>query len=389
MPYKIAGIAGTWYEPGTRKGNVTIVWRGQLPDGSWTENVTDARDRAGAQAYVKRSIERWHRDRPPAAGSTVDLETAARHYKDAEARSDIERDRADRIVRYLGDKTPIAAINQAHATAAAKDFRTERMRANAEAASAGRQTYPPPSAETVNREITTPLRAIVHFAARQLWRPWIQIEAVKPQEGEKPRPKGRAAHDGDVARLLQAIETAIAQCRPTAKGRARGALRRAVSLRALYALVLLVHERGYRISEWLRWDWESIDLGASSAKMMLSKPDRWVDFEMSPEAVAALSALDPREAGKVFPWHGRSAVYGAVDTISPKGVRWRPHDSRRAVVTAVLRNTGDPTVARDYVGHANVKTTLRYSVVDPAEVRPQVRAIGEAGAARARNRRNP
>ncbi len=135
-----------------------------------------------------------------------------------------------------------------------------------------------------------------------------------------------------------------------------------------------MHERGYRISEWLRWDWERIDLGRASADILLSKPDRWVTFDLSPQAVAALSAVEPREAGRVFAWHGRSAVYAALDAVAPAGIRWRPHESRRAVVTAVIRATGDPVAAQQYVGHANIKTTLRYNV--PDSIGPQVRAGG-------------
>lgn len=381
MPYKIAGVPGTWYEPGTRKRNLSIVWRGQLPDGTWTELITGKTHQSAAQAHVRQFFEDWHRDRPPAAGAKVDLETAAHHYKAAECTSDVERDRADRIVRYLGAKTPIDAINQSHVTVAAEKFRAERAAANVRAARATppRQTYPPPSAETINREIVTPLRAIVHFAARQNWRPWIVLKAIKPQEGEQPRMPRPAARDDQVDRLLRAIEAAIAECRPTPRGRDKAAKARAASLRALFALITLAHERGYRISEWLRWDWKTVDLSAGAAKILLSKPDRWVDFELSADAVAALAALPARGAGKVFPWAGRSAVYGAVDAVSPEGVRWRPHESRRAVVTAVLRNTGDPAQARDYVSHASIKTTLRYRVVDPAEVRPQVRARGRSG----------
>ena len=379
MPYQIPGQPGTWYAPGERKRSRTIIWRGQLPDGKWTELVTDATDRAGAQAYLRRSLQQWHRDSPPAAGAaSVTLGDAAHHYAAADARSDVERNRIDRVVDYLGEATLVGAINQAHVTAAATAFRAARARANTEARAATppRQTYPPPSAETINREVTTPLRAIVHFAARQGWRPWAQLAAVKRQEGETPGAPRVAARDDDVARLLAAITAAVALARPTESGRVKRATMRAASLRALCALVLLVHERGYRIGEWLRWDWETIDLAAGRARIMVSKPDRWVDFEMSPEAVAALAALDARPAGRVFPWHGRSAVYAAVDAIAPPGIRWRPHDSRRAVVTAVLRATGDPAVARDYVSHASVKTTLRYRVVDAAEVRPQVRGRG-------------
>lgn len=379
MPYKIAGQPGTWYEPGTRKGNANISWRGQLPDGNWTEFVTDSAHQSGAQAFLRRFLEQWHRDRPPAAGAQVDLEVAAHHYKAAECTTDGERDRADRVVRYLGARTAVETINQSHVTLAANAFRAERAAANARAAREGRQTYPPPSAETVNREVTTPLRAIVHFAARQGWRPWIVLKAVKPLPGELPRPPRPAARDDHVDRLLRAIESAIADCRLTPAGRDKETKRRAASLRALAALVTLVHERGYRISEWLRWTWDTIDLPNGRARILLSKPTRWAEFELGPEAVASLSAMPARDLGKVFPWAHRSAVYAAIDAIAPEGVSWRPHESRRAVVTAVLRNTGDPAMARDYVGHASIKTTLRYRVVDPGEVHPQVRARDSRG----------
>jgi integrase len=367
MPYKIPGVAGTWYEPGSRRNNPFIIWRGQLPDGKWTELYTDATDQQGAQAYVKKSLDEWHRDRTPAAGEAVDLGTAARHYK-ATLRGADEKARVDRVVRYLGAETPVAAINQSHVTVAADKFRAERAAAN------GKQKYPLPSAPTVNREITTPLRAVVRFAAAQQWRPLIELRAVKPLPGEIPSPPRPVARDGDVDLLLEAITGATEECRPTAKGRSKEADRRRRSLRALYALVLLVHERGYRISEWLRWDWQTIDLSRATASILLSKPDRWATFDLSPEAVAALSAMDAREAGRVFPWHGRSAVYGAVDAVAPKGVSWRPHESRRAVVTAVIRATGDPVAAQRYVGHANLKTTLRYNA--PDSVAPEVRARG-------------
>ena len=80
MPYKIPGVPGSWYAPGTRNGNATIAWRGRLPDGTWTEFFTDATTNAGAQAFLRRFLERWHRDRPPPAGATdVTLAAVAGH----------------------------------------------------------------------------------------------------------------------------------------------------------------------------------------------------------------------------------------------------------------------------------------------------------------------
>lgn len=369
MPYKIAGQPGTWYEPGTRKGNATIAWRGQLPDGRWTEFVTDSAHQSGAQTHVRRFLERWHRDRPAPAGAEVDLGTAARHYKEARARSNAECDRVDRVVGLIGAETPVRAVNQTHLTAAARAFRDQRAQANRRAELEKRQTFPLPSTPTINRELTTPLRAVLNFAAEQAWRDKIVLRAVKPDATETPAPQRPAARDQDVETLLGKVDQLLATLRPTGKGRDLNFHRQVASLKAIRALVLAVHERGYRISEWLRWEWDTIDLQAATARILLSKPRRWVDFDLGPQVVAALSAL-PKKAGKVFPWAHRSNVYAATDRL---GVHWRPHESRRAVVTAVLRATGDPAQAQKYVSHASLKTTLRYRVVDPAETRPSVR----------------
>lgn len=372
MPYKIPGVAGSWYAPGTRNGNATIAWRGRLPDGTWTEFFTDSRIDAGAQAFVRRTLERWQRDRPAAASAAVTLDTAAHHYKLDRARSDEERDRVDRIVALVGGATPVDAVNQTHLTAAAAAFRAQRRAAHDLALAGERRAFPVPSTATINRELTTPLRAVLNFAAEQTWRGKIVLRALKPLEGEVPPLPQRAASDADVAALLAAIDGQLAALQPQGR-RQLNYRRQRASLVALRALLIVVHERGYRIGEWLRWAWQTVELPAGRATILLSKPARWVELDLSPDAVAALAAIEDKR-GRVFPWRHRNAVYNAVDRIAdPLGIAWRPHQSRRAVVTAIIRNTGDPTVARDYVGHASVKTTLRYRVVDPGDILPGVR----------------
>ncbi|MBL8687399.1 MAG: site-specific integrase, partial [Alphaproteobacteria bacterium] len=123
--------------------------------------------------------------------------------------------------------------------------------------------------------------------------------------------------------------------------------------------------------------WETIDLQGAGAKILLSKPTRWVEFDLSAAAVAALAQMPALDEGPVFPWRHRSQVYQAIDRIAPKGVSWRPHESRRAVVTAVNRNTGNVKAAQKYVSHASINTTLRYVVVDPAETASAVRNSGK------------
>ncbi len=375
MPYKIAGQPGTWYEPGTRKGNATIAWRGQLPDGSWTELVTDSRHQSGAQAFVRRVLERWHRDTPPtSAAQAVMLEVAAHHYKAARARSDAERDRVDRIVDLVGKDVPVGAINQTHLTEAASKWRQQRRLERERAIAEGRQAFPLPSTPTVNRELTTPLRTVLNFAEEQGWRTKIVIRAVKPAEGEIPSLPRPAARDRDVEAILLEIDTRLAALTPTGKGRDLNYHRQRASLQALRGLIVVVHERGYRISEWLRWEWATVDLQAGLARILLSKPTRWQEFDLSPTAVAALAQVPTDRRGRVFPWGHRANVYNAVDKI---GLHWRPHESRRAVVTAIIQQTGDPVLAQRFVSHASLKTTMRYRVVDPAETAAGIRTRGK------------
>lgn len=372
MPYKIAGQDGTWYAPGERKGNANIAWRGQRPDGTWTEFVTDSRHQSGAQAHVRRFFEQWDRRTPPAAGAKgVKLEAAARHYKDAQAKSEVEKDRVDQIVRLIGKDLDIAHVNQTHLTQAARKFRRLRGLLNARARREGRQTFPLPSTPTINRELTTPLRAIVRFAAKAGWRLPIEIEAVKPEAGEVPSMPRPEAKDETVAALLRAIDHAVATLKPVGR-RQLNYRRKLASLKALRALILVVHERGYRISEWLRWKWETINLSARMAKILLSKPTRWIEFDLSVAAVSVLSQMPAQDKGPVFPWRHRGQVYKAVDKL---GIRWRPHESRRAVVTAVNKATGNVKAAQKYISHASINTTLRYVVVDPAETAVSIRTI--------------
>jgi integrase len=180
-----------------------------------------------------------------------------------------------------------------------------------------------------------------------------------------------SSQDADVDRLLRAIAHELQHARPKGK-RQLNHRRHMASLRALFALVTVVHERGYRISEWLRWRWETVALQEARASILLSKPDRWVPFDLSPVAVAALGQMPALETGRVFPWLSRAQVYKAVDRF---GIRWRPHESRRSVVTAVRQATGSIKAAQEYVSHASINTTLRYE--RPDVVTPSVRAGGK------------
>lgn len=371
MPKQIPGLAGSFYEPGERKGNRTYVWRGRTDDGVKIEIVTDAFHPTGAAAYVRKHLqERSRRRPPPARAEGVTLATVDRHYR-AERNLDQrhpDTKRLDYIIGQDGEK-PVGEINNAVIRATGEawlDKRRDEVTAAWKAESKPRPKMP--SIETANREVITPYRALMHYAVEQEWRSEIVVKSLRPEEGVLPKPPPPIADDDTVLKLLEVIQSQIDSA-PTRWTREKNLLKR--------AFVWLVHERGYRVSEWMRFDWEWVDLPNARARMAITKNKndlRWEDFELTPTAVAFLADLGPRDAGRIFPWHSRSNIYRWADIcLTPHGKKWRPHESRRAIVSHIVAQTGDYKQAGRYVGHASERTTYRYRILRQPDLAPEVR----------------
>lgn len=375
MPYKVPGVGGSFYAPGERKANNTIVWRGRDDHGVKLEVATDTRDPKAAAKYVREHLGLRASRRPPVAGATgVSLATVDRHYRAERGLDESHPDWAR--LEFIVDRDgtlDVAAINNATIKATGEAWLEQRRRAviNANAALVAKKKNPrhrPPSTATANREVVTPYRTLVKYAAENAWRGELTVRSLRPPEGALPPRPPAIADDATVLALLEAIETAI-ETAPTEWTRTKHLHKR--------AFVWLCHERGYRIGEWMRFDWEWVDLPGARARMAITKTkggERWEEFELSPTAVAFLAALGPRDAGRIFPWHSRSNVYKwSDDFLGPLGKKWRPHESRRAIVSAIVASTGDYKQAGRYVGHASERTTFRYRILRQAELAPAVR----------------
>lgn len=381
MPYQIVGERGTFYKPGERKGNAYVLWRGRDDFGKKLEIITDARDPKGAAAYVRRHLEERARRAPPAARAAgVTLATADRHYR-AERGLDKNDDhpdvgRLDFIVSRDG-RRELESINNATIRATAEAWLEERATAvsrglalsdeERRAAGINKGSLKVPTWSTANREVITPYRALIHYAVEQEWRGDLVVKSLAPPEGALPPEPPVIAEDSTVLKLLDAIEHKI-ETAPTAWSLVKALHKR--------AFVWLVHERGYRVSEWMRLDWSWLDLPNARGRMAITKrkgQPRWEDFELSPDSVAFLAALGPRDQGRVFPWHSRSNIYRWADDLIGPDLKWRPHESRRAIVSHIVAETGDIKRAGKYVGHSSERTTFRYRILKRAELAPNVR----------------
>lgn len=381
MPYQIVGERGTFYKPSERKGNAYVLWRGLDDFGKKLEIITDARDPKGVPAYVRRHLEERARRTPPGARTPgVTLTVADRHYR-AERGLDKNDDhpdggRLDFIVGRDG-RRELQAINNAIVKGTAEAWLERRREEVARGlamsdqerrvAGINKGSLKVPTWSTANREVITPYRALLHYAVEQEWRGEIVVKSLSPPEGALPAEPPAIAEDATVLRLLEAIEHRI-ETAPTRWTREKNLLKR--------AFVWLCHERGYRISEWMRLDWAWLDLPQARGRMAITKrkgQPRWEDFELSPTAVAFLAALGPRDEGRVFPWHSRSNIYRFADELIGPELKWRPHESRRAIVSHIVAETGDYKQAGRYVGHGGERTTFRYRILRRQELAPTVR----------------
>lgn len=380
MPFHIEGKAGTFYRPGERKGNATIVWRGRVPGGREVEIVTDATAESAAARHVQKFLDQQARLAPPEPGAAVDLATVAREYKATRNPGKADIARIDFIVALHGD-LPARHISQAHVNEACQAFRDGRAAAIAKARldlaawqaldrkpvrPSGHRYKPPripnpPSTDTVNREVTTPYRALLKYAASQLWANTIIVYAQRAPETEAPRAPVRVAYDSDIDILLATPAIADFPNRT--------------------AFILLHQERGPRIGDALRMRWEWQDLQRGIGQTLIKKPrKRWFAFEMSPELVAAFANMGAKDEGPIFTWGSRSNVYAWLDVAEREcGIKWRPHESRRAVVTGIIRQTGNVKQAQRYVDHKSEKTTWRYVQMMPSDLAPRAKMERKKG----------
>jgi integrase len=156
---------------------------------------------------------------------------------------------------------------------------------------------------TRNRQIYTPIAAVLHHAARKRW-------CAKPVISRPKEPKGRVrwiTHD-EADRLVEAAGP---------------------SLRPLVIFLLCT---GTRLSEALYLDWRQVDLSRCHATFLDTKNGEDRGVPLHPRAIAALANL-PHRNGAVFRRH-----FG--------GVRW---DGK-------TRPVGEPYVNRGGVGGGQVKT---------------------------------
>jgi integrase len=243
----------------------------------------------------------------------------------------------NRLIEVLG-RRPVAALDEFDLHQAAKKI------------------FPTQQAETRNRHALKPACAILRKAAKA-WRMQRIEVAMFPEKAPATR-----------AVALQIDELLLAAIPAGARGSAPGSR---VALRRLAVLWFL--RQGTRISDTLAIDWSAIDLDPSreTFRLLVGKTQRWREFALDPDVAEALRAIpEDQRQGPLFPWRQKSGVYRWLrPLVRELGIEFTPHQGRHSLGKRLNDAGAGLRTIMETLGHADVKSSLRYQAGDIAITR--------------------
>ena len=222
---------------------------------------------------------------------------------------------------------------------------------------AARVLKPAAKPSTVNRQIHSPMAAVMHFAAKRKLCGYQKIERPK-------QPKGRVRwlRPHEAERLIDA-------CAPH-----------------LAPLVIFLLYTGARVSEAVHLDWSEVDLARRRVVFLDTKNGEDRGVPLHSRAFEALANL-PHRDGAVFrcpnfrPYVRRLDSGGQIRTAFKAACRragindFRPHDCRHTWATWLYSETRDLRLLMDLGGWKTIALVERYAHVDPDHLRPAIDAL--------------
>jgi integrase len=317
------------YPPGTRKGNRYCIIRGRV-GGKDIEITTDTADPIAAQKFAEALELRLAQDgaeKPKTFAYALDAYIEYRN----PSRDDLRR--LDTLRKHLGTRllqslTPHDLVSLANVL------------------------HPSDSAATKNRNVITPARSILHYAAANKWCEYLRIKGFR-----EPRPTTRALDAGSARALILA---------------ARADLR---------LLLLVLFKQGFRITDAVSIAWDRIDLERGVFRLYVRKTDEWKEFPIDAEVRVELGNIpEPLRMGRLFPWRDRWQVYDALAPLCARlGVRFTPHMARHSLGTWLNAQGEGLRTIMATLGHADHKSSLRYQSGDIKIVRAAQERLGKIG----------
>ncbi|MCG8694651.1 MAG: tyrosine-type recombinase/integrase [Minwuiales bacterium] len=275
----------TYYKPGERRGNDTVVVRGSIDGQRYEFRCESARTKAAAQDEWDAFKRKVREDNDLASPTFDDVKAAY-----IEAKQPGPNDR-----RYL-KKLSAAWIK--HRKKKFGEIAIADLKPN-DIAQAAAVLYPGRAAATKNRQAFAPAAAVLHFAEECELAPYRRIRKMK-----EPKPATRRPARGVAAKLI---------------GGSEGIQRE---------FLIFLFGQGWRVTESLKQRWENTDLTARTFRVFVSKAGEWKTVHMHPDVFAVL-AQRGRDEGPIWPWRDRHEVYRWLKPLRERlGVTFTPHMAR-------------------------------------------------------------
>jgi integrase len=147
--------------------------------------------------------------------------------------------------------------------------------------------------------------------------------------------------------------------------------------------VQLALHTGARKSNLMHLRWEQIDSNARTVRFTKTKNNRTVMIPLDDTVLSVLKTLREQTADSewVFPelQSGRSFRTAWRTCLKRAGITgWRWHDLRHAFASSLSQNGVDINSVRQLLGHADLRSTVRYAALSPDFLAAQIRVLDKA-----------
>lgn len=302
------------YAPGTRKGNKFWVARISVA-GLRREISTDQTDEGRALKFAQAAEREFGEGRSTSKSISALIDS------------------------YIAVRRPSKA-DEAFLLKLRKHFGKRKSVNQADVEEAARMLYPKRSAATWNRQVFTPLLAVLnHYDV-----------PVKLK-----RPKMKPVQHRAVSRAV----------RDTLINSATGDLK---------TLLTIMFYTGARISEAVSLTWDRVDLHAKKLKLTVTKTDQH-GWRVMPEKLFLELANRPEESrvGKVLGWATRSGHRKALAKLcKATGIFFTPHMARHTFATLLVDENASLIDVKDAGGWKSLKSVERYVADNVERVRRAV-----------------
>lgn len=221
---------------------------------------------------------------------------------------------------------------------------------------AAAKLYPSASPATLNRQVYTPMSAVLNYAATK--------DLTEPRRLRRPRqPKGRTRwlRPDEAERLIVAAAP------------------------HLQPIVIFMLYTGARVSEALYLDWREVDLGRRRVRLIETKNGRARGVSLHERIVVALANLPgPKAEGPVFltdkgvPYRRKVSAGGQIRRAFSAACRragiadFTPHGIRHTFATWFLAETGNLKGLMEICDWSSLASVRRYMHVNPDHLAAQI-----------------